>query len=105
MDESVMILGPYAVVPDLIFIVNVLFAVAKETIILLFFHVAALVVEQVSVLVIRPVPAIVFFYAATIDMDASAMIYGVFALVAIHPIFVVVVVNAIVFRDNAIVPL
>ena len=35
MDVFVMILGPFAVVPELIFAVDVLFAVAKETIILL----------------------------------------------------------------------
>lgn len=101
----VVIVGPFAVVPELIFAVDVLFAVFKEAIIILFLYVAALVVEQVSTLVVRPVPATVFVYAALVDMDASIMIYGIFALVAIHPIFVVVVVNAIVFRDNALVPI
>ena len=100
-----MIPGPYAVVSELVIAVNILFTVVKKTKILLFLYVAALVVEQVSTLVVRPVPATVFVYAALVDMDASIMIYGIFALVAIHPIFVVVVVNAIVFRNNALVPI
>ena len=101
----VVIVGPFAVVPELIFAVDVLFAVFKEAIIILFLYVATLVFEQVSVLVVRPVPLVVFACATSVDLNASTMIYGVFALPAIHPIFVVVVVSTLAFRNNALVPI